>query len=88
MKRREFMKLIGSAAVSWPLAARAQPAAMPVIGYLSGWSPGDAPEYLTYFRRGWLKRFHRGPKRAMEFRFAGGHFERLPELVAIWFGVT
>ena len=83
MKRREFMKLIGSAAVSWPLAARAQPAAMPVIGYLSGWSPGDAPEYLTYFRRGLAEAgYTEGRNVAIEFRFAGGHFERLPELVS------
>ena len=83
MKRREFIKLIGSAAVSWPLAARAEQAAKPVIGYLSGWSSGDAPEYLTYFRRGLADTgYEEGRNVEIEFRFAEGHFERLPELVA------
>jgi hypothetical protein len=82
MKRREFIKVIGSVAVSWPLAARAQQA-MPVIGYLSGWSSGDAPEYLSYFRRGLAETgYTEGRNVAIEFRFAEGHFERLPELVA------
>jgi putative ABC transport system substrate-binding protein len=51
MRRREFLGAIGSAA-AWPTAARARQPKMPVIGYLSGWLPGDAPEYLAYFRRG------------------------------------
>ena len=83
MTRREFITLVGSAAASWPLAARAQQASMPVIGYLSGWSPGDAPEYLTYFRRGLAETgYTEGRNVAFEFRFAEGHFERIPELVA------
>ena len=83
MKRREFIKLICSVAVSWPLAGRAQQAAMPVIGYLSGWSSGDAPEYLTYFRRGLAETgYTEGRNVAIEFRFAEGHFERVPDLVA------
>ena len=83
MRRRDFIRMIGSGAVAWPLAAHAQQARMPVIGYLSGWSPGDAPEYLTYFRRGLAETgYTEGRNVAFEFRFAEGHFERIPELVA------
>ena len=54
-----------------------------MIGYLSGWSPGDAPEYLTYFRRGLVETgYTEGRNVAFEFRFAEGHFDRIPELVA------
>jgi putative ABC transport system substrate-binding protein len=44
MKRREFITFIGGVSVAWMMLARAQ-SAMPVIGYLSGWSSGDAPDY-------------------------------------------
>src|SRR6516164_2858034 len=83
MKRRHFITLLGVAAVAWPLVARAQQASMPVIGYLSGWSSSDAPEYLTYFRRGLAETGYTERRNvAFEFRFAEGHFERIPELVA------
>jgi putative ABC transport system substrate-binding protein len=83
MRRREFVTLVSGAAVIWPFAARAQQAAMPVIGYLSGWSTGDAPEYLAYFRRGLAETgYIEGRNVVIEFRFAEGHFERVPELVA------
>ena len=82
MRRREFVSLLGGSA-AWPLVVRAQQPSMPVIGYLSGWSSGDAPEYLTYFRRGLAETgYTEGRNVAFEFRFAEGHFERIPELVA------
>ena len=82
MRRREFVSLLGGSA-AWPLVVRAQQPSMPVIGYLSGWSSSDAPEYLTYFRRGLAETgYTEGRNVAFEFRFAEGHFERIPELVA------
>jgi len=52
MRRREFITFLSAAAVTGRSVARAQQARMPVIGYLSGWSPGDAPEYLNHFHQG------------------------------------
>jgi putative ABC transport system substrate-binding protein len=83
MRRRDFIKAIIGSAAGCPLAARAQQPTMPVIGYLSGWSPDDAPEYLAYFRRGLGEiGYTEGRNVAIEFRFAEGHFERVPELAA------
>jgi putative ABC transport system substrate-binding protein len=56
---------------------------MPVIGYLSGWSRGDAPDYLDYFRKGLAEGgYAEGRNVTIEYRYAEGRFERLPELVA------
>ena len=75
MRRREFVKFVSGAAVTWPLAARAQQAAMPVIGYLSGWSTGDAPEYLAYFRRGLAETgYTEGRNVVYRIPFCGGAF--------------
>jgi len=82
MRRREFITLLGSAA-TWPVAARAQKSAMPVIGFLNSRAPGDAPHLVAAFRQG-LKDTGsvEGQNVAIEYRFAGNRNERLPALAA------
>ena len=66
LQRREFITLLGGAA-AWPLAARAQQPAMPVIGFLSAWSPAESAYLITGFREG-LK--HRAMSRAKTLRLS------------------
>jgi putative tryptophan/tyrosine transport system substrate-binding protein len=83
MKRREFIMALCGAAVGWPLAARAQPPVMPVVGYLyEGW-PEPTAQLLAAFRKGLSETgYVEGRNATIEFRWALGQYDRLPELAA------
>jgi putative ABC transport system substrate-binding protein len=83
MQRREFITLIGGAAVAWPLVARAQQPAMPLVGFMSARSPGDSAHLVAAFRRGMGEGgFVEGQNLAVEYRWANGEYDRLPALAA------
>ena len=83
MRRRDFITVIAGSATTWPLAARAEQPAIPVIGYLYAGSPESSTERVAAFRKGLNEAGYReGENVAIEFRWANDQTDRLPELAA------
>ena len=81
MRRRELIKVIAASAAAWPIAARAQQAVMPKIGFLSGNSADGIPQFTAAFREGLSTAgFVEGKNVTIEYRWADAHLERVPAL--------
>jgi putative ABC transport system substrate-binding protein len=82
MRRREFLSLLGSAAVAWPLAARAQQPALPVVGFINGGSADASAPRATAFRKGLNETgYVEGRNVTVEYHWLEGHYDRLPAVM-------
>jgi putative ABC transport system substrate-binding protein len=83
MRRRDFITLLSGAAFSYPISTRAEQSTLPVVGFLSSRSPGESAEVVTAFRKGLRQMgFVEGENAIIAFRWAEGHYERLPTLAS------
>jgi putative ABC transport system substrate-binding protein len=83
MKRRDFITLLGGAAVGWPLGVQAQQPALPVVGFIGGGSPDGLPREVAAFRKGLNETgYVEGQNVTVEYHFLEGQFDRVPALAA------
>src|SRR5579864_9502675 len=83
MKRREFMAIIGGAALGWPLPTHAQQPAMPVVGFVNGGSADAAVRFVAAFRKGLNETgYAEGQNVTVEYHWLEGQYDRVPALMA------